>query len=596
MSGGLADVPAYFTHPGQFHSVSTTRVVFCPRGSAAAVDLDVADAQMLALCRVPRSMREHVSVVARSLGVHEPTAVGERLGSFVLSGLLRECPAPATVVDAVAAGAPQTPTRISTVAIVTADRPFLLERCLSRLSEAIRKSNAGRRVLVVDGSREAANCYANKEAVSKIRLAGSPFVDYVGKSELAPLRDRARSRGLPREVVESALTLGSIGANRNIALLLTAGEPMMMVDDDILLDGRRAGGGITQVALVGHGDHRAYRFFGTRAEAVSAAMAGAPVSVVEEHEQILGRSLVGALRHVDGAPDMRNACPHLLEAYLSGRGTVRLTFSGLVGDAGVSCQYALLFAPIPSARTALESRDTFDLAMHSREVERVAERVLICHDPSCMSYCIGIDNRSPVVPFIPVSQNEDGAFGAMLAYVHPSAVFAHLPHSVLHDSRRPSEYPLAEIQSASRTHLAEMFLANLRGCMESCTSTDPAMRLDRMCDTLRELATLPVGEFRGWFQHVVIDHRSRALAQAEQDLDRRPDYWRLAIGRYRQVFLTQIQRPDFFVPIEVQNDSTSSAQAFRSAQRMVMEYVQLVEAWRHVWEHCAGDNYVGSGG
>ena len=123
---------------------------------------------------------------------------------------------------------------IGAVAIITADRPHFLARCLTSL---VRNCDVGRsrpRILIVDGSRQKRHRAVNMRTAHQIATRTPHVVEYIGAEEVRELRDGLTAAGVPRSVVQFGLTPGAAGANRNIAVLRARGDDLLMIDDDVI--------------------------------------------------------------------------------------------------------------------------------------------------------------------------------------------------------------------------------------------------------------------------------------------------------------------------------------------------------------------------
>src|SRR4051794_1312917 len=121
---------------------------------------------------------------------------------------------------------------ISAIGVTTADRPELLERCLLSVVRQVIARGAPVRILVADASRIARNEALGRSAVSAVTRATSQAITFVGRSERLALRRALRVLG-EDSLLEFAFRPGASG-NRNIILLLTSGENILLVDDDMV--------------------------------------------------------------------------------------------------------------------------------------------------------------------------------------------------------------------------------------------------------------------------------------------------------------------------------------------------------------------------
>src|SRR5688500_14202276 len=113
-------------------------------------------------------------------------------------------------------------------------------------------------------------------------------------------------------MVDFALTPGSIGANRNLVLLLTAGDQVLMADDDIVCEPWTRDGGSQGVAVWGHTDPQDSEFFASREDARHAAASWSG-DLLAAHEALLGQPMPELLTSED-PPDLGETCGHLIAA------------------------------------------------------------------------------------------------------------------------------------------------------------------------------------------------------------------------------------------------------------------------------------------
>ena len=125
------------------------------------------------------------------------------------------------------------PTSIARVAcIITCDRPAAVERLLESLLRGARLARQ-KQLLLIDDSREAANCTANAAAVERFNLLSPTSMRYFGPQEQAQLLQHAIAQ-LPRHetgirfLLQRELWPGvpTYGRARNLALLLDGGRAL----------------------------------------------------------------------------------------------------------------------------------------------------------------------------------------------------------------------------------------------------------------------------------------------------------------------------------------------------------------------------------
>jgi hypothetical protein len=474
---------------------------------------------------------------------------------------------------------------IRTVAVITADRPALLRRCLTSIREVTTRFDETCRVLVIDGSRDERHRSANHIIVEDVLGDGPCHGRHV-----TPVDEVRAHAGILRgaaspSVIEAALSSGRVGGNRNLVSVLTAGERVLMLDDDIVCSGwlpDRLGEGIE---VGGHVDPRQWEFLTSRQQAVSTARS-ASQSLLQAHGDLLGRSLEELSR--DTTPlDFRSACSHVLGAIAEGLDPiVRVTMAGIAGDSGTYCPGRLLFATGPVSRLLATDAGAFNTAMSHREVRRTVPRTVLSHDSACMSYCIGVDNRDLLPPFMPDGRNEDGVFGRMLSFGDRRALMAHLPYGIVHDSERPPQYDAGFTLSARQTRISELLRHLTRLVSSTTVQTTPADRLRRLAQFLIDVSQQEQRHFEAFVREVILTFRCEELAQATRVAEggHAPEHLRSAIREYAREFRAHCSNRDFVVATEFTVAGSDPCDGLRRMQRFIGDFGQLLLEWPDIWE------------
>jgi hypothetical protein len=474
-----------------------------------------------------------------------------------------------------------TPARITTVGVVTADRPARLRRALESLVGQASRYGRHPRLLVIDGSRHPVNRRATRAVVDAVGIASGQLVQYVGRAEAARFRRALRSGGDTVPVAGP----GGIGANRNLFLLLTAGERVLAVDDDIVCDPWGLRGARAGLAVTGHGfEFLEAAFFPTRRAARAAATRMA-VDLFAAHEALLGRTLSSLLDRGPTA-DLTEACRFVRASIAAGRRlTVRATYTGMAGDAATHCPYRLLFSDGALRSQLWSSPAIFRHAIATRETLRIASRAIVTHNSGCMAGCMGLVNQGTLPPFMTVGRNEDGVFGAMLSACDPWAVFGHAPVGVLHESHRPARRAQRRIVSASECRVSDLVIALVPDLLPPAGTRSPRVRVRRLGRATAEIGRLPPRALADLVRQRTLKARGRDWRHAEETLadPACPRYWRGALDRYRREYDASVRRPAFFLPIEFHGQGSVET-GFRELGRYLRTFGDLVTEWPGIWD------------
>jgi hypothetical protein len=570
----MDDDNAYIATRASFFPAGRTRVVALLRDSCRAVELDDLELRVLRSCVGLKSLQAHLHVCTGAGLNAEPSALWHILESLVERGLL--CARSSTRSEVRQSPAVAT----EHVAVVTKDRAEFAHRCLASLERHRDRDGHVARVIVIDGSELAAASAATATAAHDLAAR------YVGSEAAGRLRKRlSAATGVTPDILDFGLTPGSIGSNRSLALLLTAGNRIVMVDDDVDCTLWTTAARRDDVQLGDHADAREWHFFPSR-HAALASVHRAAGNLFDVHDALLGQSLP-ALATTD--VDASCACAHLLDLMGNDDGTagarIRSTFSGLAGDAAIYCPHRLLGRTGRVHDELASSDDALRLALTSREVTCIADRYLVVHETSWASYCMGLCNDALLPPFVPLGRNEDGLFGAMLARIDPSSLCGHVPYGILHDSPRPSGYGDRDMPSATETRLTE-FLVDVVRSLEPSLEIAPDARLRHIAAHLADLASLPFRDFRFMVGNVALNARSRYLMHLRAMLAGTESYsatWHTAVDNYEHTLRASFSRPDFLLPIEFHRHATMD-DGFMAMQRFLGRFAAFIDVWPALWD------------
>lgn len=543
---------------------------------------DSADARVLTFCQGAKPLDAHARAALRAGANSSPAALAETVRRLAAIGFLRAYEAgPITPSINASLACPPIPE----IAIITADRPVAFRRCLLSLIRNCDDFQHRPRIWVIDGSVTSSARAAIRNCV--LQEASQQDIRYVGPEEVSTLCSRIASAGIPAPRVLSGLSLGSPGANRNIALLVTAGRNLLMLDDDIVVEPWRSHNAVPGALLGGHRDPYEWSFFRTREEAVRAA-GRAQIDLVTAHHSLLGRSLGESNSQLAQPAISADTCSHLLSAMLAGQPrTVRITCAGLAGDSA-SVPELLLFQT-GDVREQLCDIGTFENAMGSREVHHIAPITTVTDDPGCKAYCIGVFNETTPPPFIPEHRNEDGVFGVMMLATDPSSLIGHLSVGVIHDSHRHSAYGRDRGRHAHTTAVSEFLIGFVRVVGPSLVANSVITRIVRLGQLLRDVASLSVSDFEQLVARTILNARCHVVSLCESQALRDgflARHWRAELDRYTDTFERAIRHRDFFCPHEFRNGPSVDA-GFDAMRAYVGEVGGFMEVWPDVWRAAA---------
>jgi hypothetical protein len=471
---------------------------------------------------------------------------------------------------------------ISTIGITTADRPQLLERCLQSLMRQVAAGGKAIRMLVVDASRDRGNEALARQASASVGSANGQQITFFGRREKRALRQTLRS-GCDDSLLEFAFRPGAAG-NRNIILLLTRGENVLLVDDDMVCDVWRPRSLRDGIVLGGHVEQRDITFHTRRAD-VCKTLVPATTDLLSAHEAVLGRTIRSLASGRPRLVDTRHACSHIRDAARGLRPSlVRMTFTGIAGDAGATYPDRLLFSTGAWKRVLERDANAFKKAFQFREVCKVPTRYIVMHYVSCMAACMGLANSSLVPPFLPAGRNEDGLFGAVMSNMDRRTTSCYLPYAAIHASHREARYRIVRFPSASETRTADLLISLINFWPPTIRANDPGRRLVRLGEWLQDLGALSRPDFVSATSVATLRTREMELRLIDGALDdpSYPAYWLRDLRAYKKLLLKNIEDPAFLLPLEFRG-AASRAAAYDDLRRFVRRAGSLMSAWPVLW-------------
>lgn len=539
---------------------------------------------LMRVCQGVGTFEDHAAATVRMSIGQETGAIMRALDRLAAAGLFRPA---SELVRAFDAGA-RVPTRIAAVAIVTGGEWQLLRRCLESLFTQMRFWSSRPTVLIIDGSPYAADVEQNRERTSRLARAENRMLIHIGPSELAQIVERLATRSsLPVSVLMRYLSPASAGARKNIALLLTAGQDLILMDDRVMWSPWTLEEPSKGVVCGGHVEMREGRWFENRNEAF-AAVRPCTLDPFSTYDLMLGRA-VGELLTCLRPVDFKHACPHLLAGAVAGGDyVVRLTGIGMAGESDVRCPLrAALFASGATRHYLSSDESAFRIALRSRYMCRVASSLILTHDPAGPGDCVAICNRELTPPFMLCERDDKVLWAAIMSFLDPHAVFGHVPYGVLRDSDGASiSAERVNVTSAEGSSLSDLFAWILPTVSRACFSQLPSERCERLVTCLRDLCALDVKEFARTLTQGILEVRCREIGCLEEELahaDAYPGYWVTAFEEYRRVFRVHVSRPAFYVPVELRNDSDSPLDGFHRTRIWLRECAALLDHWTRMW-------------
>ncbi|MBS0570419.1 MAG: hypothetical protein JSS28_07415 [Proteobacteria bacterium] len=529
------NAPLFASEDGSVAALSGQECIFLNKRTGATHVMTFQVLQAMDQCREFRTLDEHIarieSTISGLAGKRED--VRRVLDSLIQRGLLVSDQNFLGRLDQVPA---QSPAALRGVFIRACDRPEQLARLLASLVDYERRHRAGRRYIVLDDSSLPAHANEQRDSLREFARNTGCKVHYVGRAEAARLVERlgksvpAAAREAPRLLLRDAHPHAQrFGGGRgwNLAMLLSAGARLALLDDDLLLPLRRpeyasaAGAGLDPNPLV----RQAARFLPNMEQALAA---GAEVDAdpFELHLRACGNGLGAmlateypiqrsALRGINlGRLDLLSAAARIVSTQAASYGSSRSAFG-------------LWLYQLDG-----ESRAQF---WHDREsyLRNCEAQFIVQGTPRAQVMAVAgftpltIDNSRLLPCSSPVGRGQDSLAGAVTRFCHPDAVSLALPEAIGHvqeSSRKRSDRTLAAFVPHVNYFLRD-FVQRQFGLFHA---EDPGTRMRLLADVLRDLAGASardriahLREYLGYTRADIIDriqHQIEAAGDA-------PVYW-----------------------------------------------------------------------
>lgn len=530
--------PMFASVDGRVASLSNSECIFQPREGG---DLQVMTHQVLQAldqCREFRTLDEHVARIASVIPglAGQSEAVRRVLSGLVERGVLRS---DEQFLAALGGQAAHQPLPLRALVIRACDRPAQLAALLESLRGHQAQFDRRDTVVLIDDSRSADNQRLHQDLLSRYGTETGSAVRWIGPAQAQALCDRlvrARpeaARALPGLLLQRGQAGFGGGRGYNLALLLTAGGALSLIDDDYLLPFRRAS--VAQDGI----EPLAWTPFAARfhASGEAALASGEPLSVdgFAVQQQLVGATLGSVLADSSGAYALKREQlrGHSLArlAHLRADARILSTFTGSRGASFTSDSAWLYQLPTGSRQDFWADRDSYLRNIEAEAVEFAPER-LVAREFGLFTPFM-LDN-SGLLPCTSVQgRGEDGLFGVVSSYMYPRSLSLHLPITIGH--RQEGRRGRFERATQALTPGFNRFLRDwVRNQAVPARAADPASRLQllaaQMDDLAQASAAVRIDVLDEYLRYV----RADLIDQLQQQLlnePKAPVYWAADVRR-----------------------------------------------------------------
>jgi hypothetical protein len=595
------DAPLFASEDGVVASLSNSECIFQTRRTGDTHVMTYQVLQALDQCREFRPLDEHVARIQTTIPGLQAQRDGVKrvLENLGTRGLLVS---DADFLQRLAVPSPATPASLRAVFIRACDRPAQLERLLKSLTECERRFRTTRRYVLIDDSTSADAANRHRDLLREFARATGCNLTYLGAAEQARFVEKLAkavpeaAKVLPSMLLRSAQPAGFGGGRAwNLALLLSAGASLVLLDDDQCLPLRRpddAREGIdpdpSAVAFT--------RFYRNVENAF-----GAGEEILEDpfqlHLDIVGRpfgSLLADPRYAIDRKALRGLGLGRLD-HLDGNAIVMSTRHGAYGSSRTESG-AWLYQLDPESRAEFWSdRDSYIRNVEGGSLWYGHRQARVT--TAGMFTPFALDNSRMLPCTNPLGRGEDALFAQVARLAHPDSLSIELPVAIGHAQeavRKRSDRTLTAPPPRFNYFVGDFVQRQLSEFL----AEDPSQRLALLSANLRDIGgaseTRRLRMLREYLAYVRADAIER-LQQQFESAQNAPIYWQADVRSIIEAngrALTAKAPPRLADWPESIDAAGCAAMLREEAGRLATSY----EAWPALWAYAReqGERLLGA--
>lgn len=525
------DAPLYASEDGVVASLSSSECIFQARRTGASHVMTYQVLQALDQCREFRTLDEHIARIQTSVsGLSGKQADVQRvLGHLVSLELLVS---DRQFLDRVAAAPVVEPASLGPVFIRACNRPAQLQRLLRSLADYERSFRAGRHYVLLDDSTEASAIERHRDLLRDFASATGCRLSLLDGRAQQKLLDRLR-RAVPQAagalpgllMRQDGQTRFGGGRSWNLALLLSAGQRLVLFDDDQFLPLRQlesARSGLNPDPAA-----RASVHFHASLDEAGAAGQELSADPFEVHLAACGHALGTLSRDASYAIDRQSLHGQNLGrlAHLEAPARVIATAQGAVGSSRTENSNWLYQLDDASREAFWRSREEYLYNMDGLSLWYGYDQARASGISAFTPFML---DNSMLLPCTNASgRGEDLLFATVANLLHPAAVTLELPMAIGHvqESARGRGALSLEARTPRFNHFVADFIQRQ---VPAPLAEDPVQRLALLGTALRDAAgassRMRTQHLREYLSFTRADLIERLQQQFESSSDA-PVYW-----------------------------------------------------------------------
>ena len=493
--------------------------------------------------------------------------------------------------------APQVdPAPLRAVCIRACDRPDRLASLLSSLIDYERRHRAQRRYVLIDDSARPASSNAQRDLLRGFARATACDVRYVGQAESSKLAERiaracpdarvAIGKLLLRDAHLQARRFGG-GRSRNLALLLTAGARLVLLDDDLRLPLRRPD--FARDGLDPNPDATPCARFYADMEQALASGSEIDEDPFDLHLAVCGQPLGAALsgRYAIGRDALRGLSLKRLEL-LHADARIVTTHHGSYGSSRSESNLWVYHAIDRIGREELwQDRASYDRNSQAHHMLYVANKARVLDVPGFTPFAL--DNSAMLPCTNPVGRAEDSLGSALTRYCRPDDVAFDLPVAIGHvQETLRARFPIT--RDANPPRVNDFLREFVKRQFGTSLAAEPGQRLALLAQVMRDLSGASVAKrvehVREYLSFVHAGVIERLQQQLEVATDA-PAYWQADVRAIVQVNAKRLLASGDAPRLAEWAPDIDVAGCATALSTELDAMADVCEVWGQVWSYAA---------
>lgn len=569
----------YIARPFEAHLIGQEALLLAA-GDDSAHRVPLFYPQALGRCDQFRTLEEHTTILTQDFGIppSEQPAVRQGLEGLVERDLLRSENRVFEQLGGAAVDSGSDP--VQTLCIRTCNRPDDLLSLLKSLSRHAADAGLTTILILDDGPDRTAS------AASAAAIAAAPEISGVRIEHIDRARRTRIIESLCRQTGADAAALlwliegdiadpeASYGSNLNLALLLTAGQRFLMIDEDALLDPYQIAAPAKRLSL--RVEHQFETCFPDPDREETTQFAAVDVNPISAHAELLGQPIaaIAARYGLQGGHLMGELSPQMIYEF-SQRPRLRLTTNGTLGDTGSGDLLSLYTLPATALQPWLASPDAYAQRLYSRRMARSVPETQIAASINLMTTTLtGVDNRELLLPVGAKGRGEDLVFGALIRFLHPGTPCAALPWMLPHRRDSIRRWTAEDLHRPRRLALNTYLAPRIEDLLATQLPAAPEARARVLAAWMRSLEHMDQAELITDLRRCLLERRALTAADIGKTLaELDPPEW------LRADFVRLLDSQSRLDP----DDSQALSPLTAPIRRFGKAYGEAMDSWLACW-------------